>query len=411
MFYQKELDLLRNTFKKSHIQTLIVDKEHPLDSRIDMGLLQLLGKDSDFADYFSPILREVKANTIYKFRDSFDRRYILLSLPDITDPAILIIGPYVPRSLSREEILEKAENMGVSTQISAPLINYYGAIPVLGESSELFALLDCFAELVWHGAENFTVALLGKESLDSLVISNSQNQPSDPQKTAWNMQLMEDRYSFENEIMQAVTNGQIHKTELLLSKITNLSFTKRLSDPLRELKNYSIIMNTLLRKAAENGGVHPIYLDSISSDFAVKIEKYSTSQQIEALMTEMFRSYCRLVKDHATKQYSPIIQKIITIVDYDITANLSLNALATMLNVNPSYLSSRFKSETERTLTDYVNQKRVNHAKHLLKTTNLQIQTVAQHCGILDLHYFSKLFKRYTGQTPKEYRDADRFSG
>ena len=43
------------------------------------------------------------------------------------------------------------------------------------------------------------------------------------------------------------------------------------SSPLRSAKNYSIIMNTLLRKAAENGGVHPVYLDRVSSEFAIKM--------------------------------------------------------------------------------------------------------------------------------------------
>ena len=42
----------------------------------------------------------------------------------------------------------------------------------------------------------------------------------------------------------------------------------------------------------------------------------------------------------------------------------------------------------------------------LLRTTKLQIQTIAQHCGIMDVHYFSRIFKKVTGQTPKEYRAA-----
>ena len=407
MFYETELKLLRNTFRKCHIQTLIINNEIPLDQRIDMGLLQLLGDKRDYKEYFTPVLAQVKSNTIYKYTDSFGRRYILLSLPDITDPTVLAIGPYIPKAPTREEILEKSERMGASPHLVAPLSNYFGSIPTLAETSHLFALLDSFAELIWHGAGNYTVALLGKEILDTPVINRTEISVSNPEKTAWNMQLMENRYSYENEIMQAVSNGQIHKTELILSKITSFSFEKRLTDPLRELKNYSIIMNTLLRKAAEQGGVHPIYLDSISSDFAIKIEQLSSIQSVENLMLEMFRSYCRLVKNHSTKKYSPLVQKIITFVDYDLTANLSLNSLAGMLNVNASYLSSRFKKETGETLTDYVNNKRITQAKRLLKTTNLQIQTVAQYCGILDLHYFSKLFKKYTGLTPKEYREKD----
>ena len=44
-------------------------------------------------------------------------------------------------------------------------------------------------------------------------------------------------------------------------------------------------------------------------------------------------------------------------------------------------------------------------AKHLLKTTHLQVQTIAQHCGILDFHYFCRLFKSVVGTTPTDYRN------
>ena len=50
----------------------------------------------------------------------------------------------------------------------------------------------------------------------------------------------------------------------------------------------------------------------------------------------------------------------------------------------------------------------LERAKELLQTTRLQIQTVALHCGIVDVHYFSKIFKKVTGQTPKEYRDSSK---
>ena len=96
-------------------------------------------------------------------------------------------------------------------------------------------------------------------------------------------------------------------------------------------------------------------------------------------------------------------------IENDLTQDLSLKAMAEMNNVNPSYFSGLFKKETGQTLTDYVNQKRISYAKHLLKNTNLQVQTVAQHTGILDLHYFCRLFKNITGQTPGEYRKTLRF--
>jgi len=65
-----------------------------------------------------------------------------------------------------------------------------------------------------------------------------------------------------------------------------------------------------------------------------------------------------------------------------------------------------FKQEVGETLTEYVNGKRIKRAMQLLETTKMQVQTIAQNCGILDVHYFSKIFKKTTGMTPKEYRES-----
>lgn len=226
------------------------------------------------------------------------------------------------------------------------------------------------------------------------------------EQTVGNAQEMERRYAHENELMQAVAKGQIHKAERLLSSFSVMSVEERVTDSVRNMKNYCIILNTLLRKAAENGGVHPVYLDGVSSVFAKKIEAIKMISEAPILMREMARSYCRLVRKHSIHQYSPPVQKAITYIDSDLTADLSLSALAAMQNVSAGYLSALFRQETGQTLTEHVNQKRIKYAMQLLKTTNLQVQTIAQHCGIVDAHYFSKLFKKYVGKTPKEYRDS-----
>lgn len=175
---------------------------------------------------------------------------------------------------------------------------------------------------------------------------------------------------------------------------------------MRNTKNYAIIMNTLLRKAAEAGGVHPLYLNDVSSANALKIEAMPALGETPTLMRDIFRSYCRLVRKHSMKEYSRVVQKTIILIDSDLSADLSLKSLATNQGISPGYLSTVFKKETGKTVSEYIREKRIKHATHLLATTHLQVQTVALHCGIMDVQYFSKIFKRQTGKTPKEYRES-----
>ena len=229
---------------------------------------------------------------------------------------------------------------------------------------------------------------------------------NDLTETLARMEMMEMRYDFENELIRAVTFGQQHTGKMLSTIFNEQMFEKRLQDSVRNAKNYCIIMNTLLRKAAEQGGVHPLYIDRVSSAFARAIEELSDVKTIPEFMKDIFSSYCRLVRKHSTKAYSPIVKKTILLIDADISSELSLHSLASKLEISKGYLASVFKRETGKTVSEYICEKRINRAMHLLNTTDLQIQTVAMHCGIMDVQYFSKLFKKHTGKTPKEFRKA-----
>jgi len=118
--------------------------------------------------------------------------------------------------------------------------------------------------------------------------------------------------------------------------------------------------------------------------------------------------YCLLVKNHSMQHFSKLVQHVILRIESDLTADLSLRAHAQQFSVNASYLSALFKKETGSTLTDYVNRMRIDHAIFLLNVTDMQVQTIAQYCGIPDVNYFTKLFKRTVGKTPKEYRQETR---
>ena len=74
------------------------------------------------------------------------------------------------------------------------------------------------------------------------------------------------------------------------------------------------------------------------------------------------------------------------------------------IRIIPVTCPSCSKKETGRTLTEHINLLRISRARRMLRETALQVQTVAQHCGIHDVNYFSKVFKKYTGKTPLQYR-------
>lgn len=87
------------------------------------------------------------------------------------------------------------------------------------------------------------------------------------------------------------------------------------------------------------------------------------------------------------------------------TADLSLRHVCDHLAVSQSYFSALFKSKYHKTFLEYLTELRIEKAKSLLVSTDLKLYEVAEKSGYADPHYFSVIFKKHTGMTPKDYRN------
>jgi len=402
VFFDNELRFLEKALQKSHLQTAHILPQTTLSDVLGGAAKQLItdARVRTFSDMFP----DIRPHTVYRVTDMYFCRCMFLKLPACEPETILFIGPYLTADITHQQILELGEKLHLSPAQTTALENFYVALPIVREEHHIVALVSCFAEYLWNGEDNYEYAEITHEGTSALLQSDH-FQRTDEDDGLQQLHVMEERYKYENELIDAVSKGNLRKAELMMNGFSSLAFKERVPDPLRNMKNYCIIMNTLFRKAAEAGGVHPVYIDRTSSYFAGRIENVHSLSAIPQLMPEILRAYCRLVKQHAAKKYSPVVQKAIFKIESELAGDLSLRAIAAALNVSAGYLSGLFKKETGETLTAFVTEKRVAHAKYLLRSTSLQVQTIAQHCGILDLHYFCKVFKEATGKTPTAYRN------
>lgn len=400
--YQRELDYTLSLLQRMRINARFVQPDDPLVN-LDGGFRELLGLESDYEDAHLMASHWNSPRTIYKFLDQFMCRYIFFHLPSVKQPTAAIIGPYLTADPAPETVLELVERLGLPLHLHPRLLEYYASLPVYHDPAPIIAIVSTLGESLWGGA-SFDMVDVNYEQRLSLPASVSVSTPIEQENILQQMQQMEERYAYENELMEIVSRGLTNRAEVMMSSVSRLNYQPRVPDPLRNMKNYCIICNTLLRKAAQQGGVHPLHLDRMSSHFARIIETSPTVDQCSNLVGEMIRTYCRLVRTHARNHHSAIVQRALTYIDENLSGDLSLTTLAHMMKITPSYLSTLFHRETGRTLAAHIAEARMKAALQLLKSTRLQVQTVAQLSGFSDPNYFGKLFKRTYGITPLQCR-------
>ena len=398
------LDFTQNLLKRMTISSYIaINPKDNISDEIDLSLRAMLFGTDNYTLLLENSMYQAQDNTIYRFFDEYHCNYIFMKLPKDEQDSFFFIGPYLPNILDKESIMKKANNLKLSDNQTEKFIYYYNSLPIVEDENILFSIMCTLADSVW-GKDKYNI-----EYIDYMIPDRSKPicvvpDYSEPRHNARSIIELEENYANEKMLMEIVSKGQLHKLSVLSSEALSKATEQRLSDSLRNRKNYLIILNTLLRKSAENGGVHPLFIDRLSSSFAKQIEDVRSIEQSNSLQSDMMREYCVLVKKHSLNNLSPIVGKAVMMISYDLTDDLSLKTISNRLNITPSYLSALFRKELCCTLTEYVTQKRFEHAINLLNTTNKMINVIAFECGIQDTNYFIKLFKKRTGLTPTQYR-------
>jgi AraC-like DNA-binding protein len=223
------------------------------------------------------------------------------------------------------------------------------------------------------------------------------------------VELINLRYEVEKEMLHAVEKGDKVKIKDILSKRNNMfDFSDRFpNQPIRGMKNNLIILNTLFRNAARNGGVPPFYLHYISEKFAIYIERVESLNALNKLIMVMAEDYCDLVRKRSHTGYSLLVQKALDYISVHFSKPLNLDKLAQHCLVHPAHLSRQFKKETNITLTEYIHKLRIEEAKLLLKKERTSIEWIAGTIGFEDAAYFTRVFKRLEGVTPTQYRNSE----
>lgn len=134
------------------------------------------------------------------------------------------------------------------------------------------------------------------------------------------------------------------------------------------------------------------------------IESSSTNQQFLSRLSTILEDFKIIIDNYHLDSQDATIHKILLYMQEHYSEPLSLQDLVNEFGFSYSYLSSYFASQTNGTFIEHLNRIRIEKACELLENPSISISEVTEMVGYSDQSYFSKVFKKQTGITPREYR-------
>lgn len=178
--------------------------------------------------------------------------------------------------------------------------------------------------------------------------------------------------------------------------------------PRKNLEYAAVSGITLITRYAIAAGVEENVAYALSDVALQKLSKAADVMEIESTMVYTFQEFMRLGRNavEKTDNNSRYVEQSREYIAAHIYEKLSVPEIAGAVGLHPVYLSRIFAGETGMTLMEYVMREKVQISCNLLKYSNRPIAVIAEYMNLSPQSYFTRVFKKVTGETPASYRKA-----
>lgn len=148
----------------------------------------------------------------------------------------------------------------------------------------------------------------------------------------------------------------------------------------------------------------PIDYDELDEMMLRFMQRHPASAEVENITEKPWENGTEDPAVRETALTQERIERVKQYIDEHIQEKIKMEDLAKRVYINEQYLMRIFKQQTGQTILEYITERRIVIASGLLKNTSYPLNYIANMVGCENYSYFTKMFKRSTGYTPREYR-------
>lgn len=312
----------------------------------------------------------------------------------------IIIGPTRMTEITKEEIRKLLKSVTQNTDFIENTLGFINSINKMSLDSLL--KLSSLINLLLNNEYNETI--FNNSNQKEIVMQQLLNEKIDYVESD---NLIGEKYNYkyfndETVLISTIASGNVDRI-LKYTQTIQISDKNVTESQIKQIKHRFVTQLTLISRVAIRKGIDQEIVGKAINKYLNKIIQTNDINKINQLFNDMILCFTYLIKE-VNSNDSPLINKINSFINTNITKNITVNDIAEQLYISRPYISAYFKKQTGENLSNYIYKCKINYSKNLLDLSNRSLREISQFLGFSSTSHFSSTFKKYTNMTPNEYK-------
>jgi two-component system response regulator YesN len=222
-----------------------------------------------------------------------------------------------------------------------------------------------------------------------------------------NIKFRFDEVNIEKELLNVKTSlefNDIKELKAAMNEIIKLFKNSKISE--KQVKDLSCQFFYKIKELVKEYDIE-IQKDYLSNNIYEGILSKNTLNELILQIEDVYLGLSDyLINERCLSQSEIVLRQVKNYVENHISEDIKLNDICNFVNMSNSYFSTFFKKYTGDCFSDYLTKEKIIRAKKFLLSSNYKIYEISQMLGYENPYYFSRVFKKIVGSTPKEYREC-----
>ena len=217
---------------------------------------------------------------------------------------------------------------------------------------------------------------------------------------------IEEFYSIESKLLFEIYHLETAKAKQSLRQIIDILTVRFGKQVIKVVRHYFITLSSIVARKLLDNQVPSKKAFAFNLACADMVENQMKDAEFLQFADDLIEFFVYFIVDRKQPTYRhQTVNKVIMYINDELEKDLTVESIAAYFHISTSHLSRIFREHVGITLVEYLNVRRVEESQYYLRHTNKSITSISKQFHFCNQSYFTRIFKKYTGVTPKHFRD------